>query len=469
MEELRTTVRELQAQSAGKDAELRRLRELAEATQELAAGDAQTAKIIDLSKKARACASNATCVPMGCCSWPSTRQPCAQPHARNPPRPALRTMQNRQLVLSLEKEKQRTAELLAAMQAAPSSAQPAGPAQQSDPNVSACAHGCVGARPQALAHSAAPTATRLPACMRTQGVEERAKALVERAVAAAEAANKDALTWKERHNQQTNKIAQLEQKVRPWLAWPTQLHGANCIKWQGQAACVGWGTPPSPSTARVQPQAFALEIENKKVVRALVREVGEEVPLSKILDEASDWKGRREQLIALRDQVKALKAAQVRGGGGAAAHVYKRGRMGGCARAASGAAWLDSTAGGGSHTGPHPATTRPPGPGLGRPAGGGRQEGHQQDQRSAQRRDGQAGRGVRGCARGAGGAQAQVRGSRVQVRTPVRWCCMVLGAPALAASGAWGAHAAACHATPAAAHTASLRGANAHVRAGARC
>eukprot|EP00983_Pelagomonas_calceolata_P075056 1152828-Pelagomonas_calceolata.AAC.4 len=53
-----------------------------------------------------------------------------------------------------------------------------------------------------------------------------------------------------------------------------------------------------------------MEIEYKKVVRALVREVGEEVPLSKILDDGSDWKGRREQLIALRDQVKALKASQ---------------------------------------------------------------------------------------------------------------------------------------------------------------
>lgn len=61
-------------------------------------------------------------------------------------------------------------------------------------------------------------------------------------------------------------------------------------------------------------QVFALEIEHKKVVRALVREVGEEVPLSKVLDDGSDWKGRREQLIALRDQIKALKASQVRGG-----------------------------------------------------------------------------------------------------------------------------------------------------------
>lgn len=56
-------------------------------------------------------------------------------------------------------------------------------------------------------------------------------------------------------------------------------------------------------------QAFALEAENKKLVRALQREVGEEVPLAKVLDEGGDWKGRREQLLALREQVKQLKAA----------------------------------------------------------------------------------------------------------------------------------------------------------------
>lgn len=56
---------------------------------------------------------------------------------------------------------------------------------------------------------------------------------------------------------------------------------------------------------QTNPQVFALEAENKKLTRALVREVGEEVPLARVLDDsgASDWKGRREQVIALRDQV----------------------------------------------------------------------------------------------------------------------------------------------------------------------
>ncbi len=50
-----------------------------------------------------------------------------------------------------------------------------------------------------------------------------------------------------------------------------------------------------------------LEAERVKLSRALVREVGEEVPLARLLDEGSDWKGRREQVITLQNKVKALK------------------------------------------------------------------------------------------------------------------------------------------------------------------
>jgi hypothetical protein len=46
-----------------------------------------------------------------------------------------------------------------------------------------------------------------------QAVEERARAFVEKAVEAAEAASRDASLWKEKHQQQTNKMSQLEQKV----------------------------------------------------------------------------------------------------------------------------------------------------------------------------------------------------------------------------------------------------------------
>lgn len=99
-------------------------------------------------------------------------------------------------------------------------------------------------------------------------VEEAARAVVEQAAEAAAAAQKDAAMWKERLAQNTSKIAQVEQRC------------------------------------------FGLEIENKKLHRALQKEVGEDLPLAKILDEGSDWKGRREQIIALKDQIRQLKAAQ---------------------------------------------------------------------------------------------------------------------------------------------------------------
>ncbi|GFR41182.1 hypothetical protein Agub_g1851 [Astrephomene gubernaculifera] len=100
-----------------------------------------------------------------------------------------------------------------------------------------------------------------------EAVEEIARSMVEQAAEAAEAAQREAAQWKEKLAQTTNKISQMEQKV------------------------------------------FSLESENKKLTRALVREVGEEVPLARVLDDSGDWKGRREQIIALKDQVKQLRAA----------------------------------------------------------------------------------------------------------------------------------------------------------------
>eukprot|EP00197_Chlamydomonas_leiostraca_P004101 CAMPEP_0202872114 /NCGR_PEP_ID=MMETSP1391-20130828/20448_1 /ASSEMBLY_ACC=CAM_ASM_000867 /TAXON_ID=1034604 /ORGANISM="Chlamydomonas leiostraca, Strain SAG 11-49" /LENGTH=361 /DNA_ID=CAMNT_0049553077 /DNA_START=33 /DNA_END=1114 /DNA_ORIENTATION=- len=137
---------------------------------------------------------------------------------------------NRMLTLALEKEKQRASSLQTELR------------------------GAAGA-------AAAPA---LP----PDAVEDIARSMVEEAAEAAEAAQKEAAMWKERHQAQTNKMAQLEQR------------------------------------------AFTLEIESKRLARALQREVGEEVPLAKVLEEGGDWKGRREQIIALRDQVRALRAAQ---------------------------------------------------------------------------------------------------------------------------------------------------------------
>lgn len=58
-----------------------------------------------------------------------------------------------------------------------------------------------------------------------------------------------------------------------------------------------------------------LETENKKLARALAREVGDEIPLSKVLEEGTDWKGRREQIVHLKDTIRQLKESA----GGAAA------------------------------------------------------------------------------------------------------------------------------------------------------
>jgi hypothetical protein len=58
-----------------------------------------------------------------------------------------------------------------------------------------------------------------------------------------------------------------------------------------------------------------LDTENKRLTRALVREVGEDVPLARVLDEGSDWRGRREQIVHLRDTIRALREATAQAGG----------------------------------------------------------------------------------------------------------------------------------------------------------
>ncbi len=57
---------------------------------------------------------------------------------------------------------------------------------------------------------------------------------------------------------------------------------------------------------------FLIEAENKKLKMVLQREVGEEVPLAKLLEEGSDWKGRREIIVALKDQLRQAKEQVVR-------------------------------------------------------------------------------------------------------------------------------------------------------------
>lgn len=76
-------------------------------------------------------------------------------------------------------------------------------------------------------------------------------------------------------------------------------------------------TWPAIST-RACMQVFLLEGENKKLTRALVREVGEGIPLQKVLEEGSgaDWRGRREQIIRLQDTVRQLREAAAAAGAG---------------------------------------------------------------------------------------------------------------------------------------------------------
>eukprot|EP00775_Hariotina_reticulata_P012960 gene12960-13089_t len=59
----------------------------------------------------------------------------------------------------------------------------------------------------------------------------------------------------------------------------------------------------------MEQKIFLLDGENKKLMRALVREVGDDIPLSKVLNDGSDWKGRREQIVHLKDTIRQLKEA----------------------------------------------------------------------------------------------------------------------------------------------------------------
>ncbi|KAK9856800.1 hypothetical protein WJX84_000939 [Apatococcus fuscideae] len=51
-------------------------------------------------------------------------------------------------------------------------------------------------------------------------------------------------------------------------------------------------------------QVGQLKSERDRYARALLREVGDEVPMEKVLDEGSDWRGRAQQISLLRDRVR---------------------------------------------------------------------------------------------------------------------------------------------------------------------
>lgn len=59
-------------------------------------------------------------------------------------------------------------------------------------------------------------------------------------------------------------------------------------------------------------QVGQLKSERDRYARALLREVGDEVPMERVLDEGSDWKGRAQQISLLRDKVREASLQQVR-------------------------------------------------------------------------------------------------------------------------------------------------------------
>ncbi len=67
----------------------------------------------------------------------------------------------------------------------------------------------------------------------------------------------------------------------------------------------------SQDMVTAQMQANLFKTEKDKLTRALVREIGEETPLSKVVDGGGDWKGRAQQITLLKAKISDLQQAQV--------------------------------------------------------------------------------------------------------------------------------------------------------------
>ncbi len=59
-------------------------------------------------------------------------------------------------------------------------------------------------------------------------------------------------------------------------------------------------------------QVGQLRAERARYERALRREVGDDVPLARVLDEASDWRGRAQQITLLQERLLSIQEAQAR-------------------------------------------------------------------------------------------------------------------------------------------------------------
>ena len=65
----------------------------------------------------------------------------------------------------------------------------------------------------------------------------------------------------------------------------------------------------TPVPARLQANLF--KTEKDKVTRALLKEVGDDTPLSKLVEGGSDWRGRAQQISLLKAKITDLQQAQV--------------------------------------------------------------------------------------------------------------------------------------------------------------
>ena len=61
----------------------------------------------------------------------------------------------------------------------------------------------------------------------------------------------------------------------------------------------------------VCPQANLFKTERDRVTRALAKEVGDETPVSKVIEGGSDWRGRAQQITLLKAKINDLQQAQV--------------------------------------------------------------------------------------------------------------------------------------------------------------
>lgn len=66
----------------------------------------------------------------------------------------------------------------------------------------------------------------------------------------------------------------------------------------------------SGASALPDVQVGQLRTERAQYERALRREVGEDVPLQKVLDEASDWRGRAQHITLLQERLLSLQESQ---------------------------------------------------------------------------------------------------------------------------------------------------------------